>query len=131
MSFFVLGWIYLGLVSSQSRSSNEQKNSVASQPIKLHSETVSSGSCSSNVLNSVAFVIMSQPFKLHSEIAKETETKLENMLKKDGVENPFVLTLHKDLGKVGAWTIFPILPDLEKIPKVFKRIGWFAFLPGS
>jgi hypothetical protein len=74
---------------------------------------------------------MSQPFKLHSKIAKETETKLEHVLTKDGVENPFVMTLHKNLSKVGAWTIFPILPDLEKIPKVFKRIQWFAFLPGS
>ena len=86
---------------------------------------------SANVLNGVAFVILSQPFKLHSEIAKETKSKVEKMLKKDGIENPFILTLHEDLDKLGGWTIFPILPDLEKIPKVFKKIRWFAFLPGN
>ena len=77
-------------------------------------------------LSKVVFVIVSQPQKFHTEIADETKEKLWENLKKDGVESPQVFTLHNDLPLHGGWTIFPLLPTLNKISN--SETKWFAFL---
>ena len=85
---------------------------------------------SSNVLKSVAFVVMSQRFRRNVDIAEKSEAALKAGLSAEGLEHPIILNLHRDLTNLGAWTIFPILADLEKIPQVYRSIRWFAFLPG-
>ncbi len=57
------------------------------------------------------------------QIAKETEAKLEKGLRDDGVKNPLILTLHKDLPKLGAWTIFPILSGWNFIIHLSKYLA--------
>jgi len=77
-------------------------------------------------LSNVVFVILSQPQKYHATIADETKEKLMTNLRKDGVQNPQVFSLHKDLPLHGGWTIFPLLAPLNKISR--PETKWFAFL---
>ena len=66
-------------------------------------------------MSKVAFVIMSQPHRRHAAIAEETRSKLIAGLKEHGVEEPTVLTSHKDLPPHGAWTYFPLFDGVESI----------------
>ena len=77
-------------------------------------------------LSNVAFTIVSQPQKHHAAVALETKEKLTESLRKSGVAEPQVYTLHEDLPLHGGWTIFPMLPPLIKISP--SRTAWFVFL---
>ncbi len=69
-------------------------------------------------MSKVAFIIMSQPHKRHAAIAEETSSKLIAGLKEHGVEEPTVLTSHKDLPIHGAWTYFPLFNGTDSIELV-------------
>jgi hypothetical protein len=73
-----------------------------------------------SALNSVAFVIMSQRFKSHVRAAGSCEKDLRVKLETAGAANPVMLSLHSDFKKKpGAWTVFPILSDLDKLGQGF------------
>ena len=77
-------------------------------------------------LRQVTFVIMSQQNKRDASIAEETEQRLIEKLRADGVESPQVFGLHDDLPLHGGWTIFPLLTTLKSMAK--PETKWFAFL---
>ncbi len=87
---------------------------------------VSTSTTTTYDLSDVVFVIVSQPHPYHATIADESKERLLNNLQKDGVQNPQVFSLHRDLPLHGGWTIFPLLPPLNKISR--PETKWFAFL---
>jgi hypothetical protein len=81
---------------------------------------------SSNDLNQAVFVILSQRSHRHINIAQETREKLKTNLLADGVKEPLIFDLHNDWQMSGGWTIFPLLPKLERVARPDTK--WFAFL---
>ena len=80
-------------------------------------------------LNNTVFIVMSQPNQHHVKISEETERKLIENLKREGIEEPKVLLLHRDLNFLGNWAVLPILPTLNKIGGIYGQAVWFAFVP--
>lgn len=72
---------------------------------------------------------MSQPNRHHVKVAEETKAILIDDLKKEGIESPRVLLLHRDLNILGNWAVVPLLPTLSKIGGIYGQARWFAFLP--
>ena len=77
-------------------------------------------------LGQVAFVILSQSGPRHEPISAETRLRLTTALNGDGVTEPQVFDLINDFPGPGGWTIFPLLPLLDKVAR--PETKWFAFL---
>ena len=78
----------------------------------------------SHFLDRTGFVIMSQ--RGHDTRAENTREELRNALRTDGVKDPHIKLLHKDLPYHGGWTVFPILAPL--LDDYADLIDWFVFL---
>ena len=64
-----------------------------------------------------------------SRIAQDTEARLVSGLRREGVQHPRVMLLHRDLQMKGNWAVVPILPALHQISLAFGSVQWFVFLP--
>ena len=78
----------------------------------------------SHFLDRTVFVIMSQ--EAHDETSETSRLELKETLAKDGVKEPQIALLHKDLPSHGGWTIFPLLAPLWE--KYSASADWYVFL---